>query len=182
MSNSHFVYFIRPVGRDGPIKIGCSAHPVRRLEGLMCWSPQALEVLVTLPGDFKLEGKLHRLFAKSHDHNEWFRETPRLLKLIDDLKAGTPVYEAIDLDAAEGKIRQPTKGRWSDAKRMHTGYMRRFYCHMRKRGSFLHWYSALPERAREILERARKNECIPSQDERRYLDNLLAEPLEGVAA
>jgi hypothetical protein len=170
MSNSHFVYFIRPVGRDGPIKIGCSAHPVRRLEGLMCWSPQALEVLVTLPGDFKLEGKLHRLFAKSHDHNEWFRETPRLLKLIDDLKAGVPVYEAIDLDAAEGKIRQPARGRWSDAKRLHHGYIAKFYRWRQK-----HQYE-IPEQVMAILERARTNECVPTTEERRALDNLLSDP------
>lgn len=38
MRNTH-VYFIKPIGMDGPIKIGCSDKPARRLITLAAWSP-----------------------------------------------------------------------------------------------------------------------------------------------
>lgn len=83
-----FVYFVRLASDEGPIKIGCSYTPARRLTDLMCWSPLPLKVLATLPGGFALESKIHRRFAATHSHKEWFQPTPELLSLIEAVSLG----------------------------------------------------------------------------------------------
>lgn len=39
-----WVYFLRPVGEEGPVKIGVSEVPENRLRTYMVWSPMILEV------------------------------------------------------------------------------------------------------------------------------------------
>jgi hypothetical protein len=58
-----YVYFIKPVGMDGPIKIGCSNIPEHRLVSLSMWSPFPLEIIGKTPGNLKDEGFLHRCFS-----------------------------------------------------------------------------------------------------------------------
>lgn len=84
-----FVYFIRPVGCDGPVKIGCTLGPLGRLNDLMYWSPVDLEIVATLPGDRKLESRFQGLFADSHRRHEWFDATPELLAMIASIQDGT---------------------------------------------------------------------------------------------
>lgn len=100
-----YVYFIRPIGMDGPIKIGCSEVPVMRLHSLSEWSPFALEVVVTVPGDFALERRLHNRFYEYRSHREWFHPGPDLLACIERLKAGVSVERATDLNAPTGQMR-----------------------------------------------------------------------------
>lgn len=57
-----FVYFLKPVGMDGPIKIGCSEYPQRRLLNLMAWSPFPLELLAQIDGDESVERRFHAAF------------------------------------------------------------------------------------------------------------------------
>lgn len=83
------VYFIRPVGRDGPVKIGVSANPSLRLPIYMSWSPDLLELVATTPGDDKLERRFHARFAALHMHHEWFRADPELSEAIRQVQAGT---------------------------------------------------------------------------------------------
>jgi hypothetical protein len=98
------VYFLKPVDMDGPIKIGHSWHPKARLGSYAAWSPVALEIVLTIPGDTALETNIQQCFADCHSHREWFRAEPRLLKAIADMQAGVPVHEAIDLGNRRGKI------------------------------------------------------------------------------
>lgn len=49
---SRYVYFLRPAGQDGPVKIGCSTAPQSRLEQYMSWAPFPLEIVATVPGGF----------------------------------------------------------------------------------------------------------------------------------
>lgn len=83
------VYFLRPVGMDGPVKIGCSKCPLDRLDIYMQWAPFPLEVVATLPGDFKLEARFHAMFAASHSHHEWFKASPELTATIRAITDGT---------------------------------------------------------------------------------------------
>lgn len=99
------IYFIRPVGMVGPIKIGCSNSVDDRLEGLAVWSPFKLEVIYTEKGNYALEQKLHQCFADYHSHREWFHPGERLLKAIGRLIAGETIEQAIDLSDARGSIR-----------------------------------------------------------------------------
>jgi hypothetical protein len=81
------VYFLRPVGMpDAPIKIGYSSDIEMRLRIVGGLSPFPLEVLYIGFGGRKVENKLHWAFADERTHFEWFRSSPRLLKLIEDAK------------------------------------------------------------------------------------------------
>lgn len=81
------VYFLRPVGQLGPIKIGCSKLPELRLETLTVWSPMRLELICSVPGTHKDERTLHGMFHKHHVHGEWFGASKELLALIDHCQA-----------------------------------------------------------------------------------------------
>jgi hypothetical protein len=100
-----YVYFIKPIGLDGPIKIGWSARPEGRLFELASWSPLPLEVVFTMPGSMQLEANIHDCFADCWSHHEWFRPAARLLGLIEDLKAGVTIEAAIDLSDRRGNPR-----------------------------------------------------------------------------
>lgn len=87
------VYFIKPVGMDGPIKIGCSCHPDGRRQNLDTWSPFALEIVASMEGDYTLERRFHAHFVHLHERREWFRSAPDLLATIDQIRVG-----AFDID------------------------------------------------------------------------------------
>lgn len=108
-----FVYFLRPVGMDGPIKIGCSATPHGRLATYMSWSPLDLEIVAQVPGDLELEAKLHSRFFNAHRRNEWFEPVPDLVALIDALRRGGSLESAVDLSQSQGRIRSKQKRKMS---------------------------------------------------------------------
>jgi len=80
------VYFVR--AETGQIKIGFSLAAWSRLEALQTGSPVRLQLLTTTPGDQALEHDLHRRFADARLHGEWFRPTPELIALIEEIKNG----------------------------------------------------------------------------------------------
>lgn len=82
------VYFLRPVGAEGPIKIGCSHDPVKRLQKYMSWSPVGLEIAATIAGGVQLEWRFHALLRRSHSHQEWFHPTPEVLAVMDAVRRG----------------------------------------------------------------------------------------------
>lgn len=82
------VYFIKPVGMDGPVKIGCSHRPDGRLSALEAWSPFPLEVAAQIHGGMTLERRFHALFADQHSHREWFRPSPELTRVIALVASG----------------------------------------------------------------------------------------------
>lgn len=82
------VYFIKPIGMNGPIKIGCSASPDGRRSVLATWSPFALEVVAEIEGDFQLEQRFHARFLGQHERREWFTASPDLLATIAQIAAG----------------------------------------------------------------------------------------------
>lgn len=122
-----FVYFIKPVGKPGPVKIGWSQSPVNRLMTMMAWSPFPLEIIVTIPGPYELEQNLHQCFADTHSHSEWFHPSPRLTAAISALRAGKDIAEAVDLNDRRGMLARKPKGggSWSPTMRMYMSiYMR----------------------------------------------------------
>lgn len=98
------VYFLREVGGVGPIKIGYGYDARERLRLYMEWSPVRLEVILTIPGDLKLERAIHNHFAYAHSHSEWFHPVDKLLQAISAMQSGLPVEQAIDLSAPSGSI------------------------------------------------------------------------------
>jgi hypothetical protein len=85
------IYFLRPIGAAGPIKIGCSKHPVGRLATVQIWSPLKLEIAASCEGGHDYERALHSRFAKHRLHGEWFEATPDLIALVADVAKGSPL-------------------------------------------------------------------------------------------
>ncbi len=89
---STLVYFIKPIGICGPIKIGCSSVPADRLVDLMLLSPLKLELIGSVPGDMKDEYFLQRCFAHLHSHSEWFHASSELTTAIGKILRGGMAY------------------------------------------------------------------------------------------
>lgn len=78
------VYFIRE-GLSGPIKIGLSSQPEKRLVNLQVANPYLLRVLGTVPGSKADENLLHARFEHLHLQGEWYEAEQELLDFIDKL-------------------------------------------------------------------------------------------------
>lgn len=83
------VYFIRPIGMESPIKIGCSVSPDGRRRTLESWCPLPLEIIAEIDGDFQLERRFHARFLDSYIRHEWFHASPELNAAIEQIVAGT---------------------------------------------------------------------------------------------
>lgn len=89
---SMYVYFIRC---GNYIKIGASESPLGRLSTIKktggVVSPRGLDLsksklVGTMPGDFKIERKMHDRFSHLRDVGEWFHAEPELLSFIEKLE------------------------------------------------------------------------------------------------
>jgi hypothetical protein len=101
------VYFVKPVGQDGPIKIGHSVCVEKRLRELGKWSPVPLELIATISptvqhtqwGPFfdglDLERRFHQRYADHRLHFEWFTVHPQLASDLEAIKAGTFNHDAL---------------------------------------------------------------------------------------
>lgn len=76
-----YVYFIQ-MG-DGPIKIGKSDDPDRRLLDFKTASPHKCHVLKRIKAHFSLEAQLHKKFAHIRLEGEWFKPEQELLDYIE---------------------------------------------------------------------------------------------------
>lgn len=93
------VYFVQGVD-GGPIKIGRSYDPIKRMAALQSASPVQLRMLFTARcGDLDLdESALHARFAQYRLHGEWFEPAPEILAYIEELKkklSQSLAYDAI---------------------------------------------------------------------------------------
>lgn len=107
-----WVYFAKPVGMRGPIKIGCTTDIGKRLDDLMRWSPIDLELLATTPGDFNLEARIQRMFYDQHSRHEWFDPSPALNALIDTIRDGTFDQTSVPQDARPLWLEHHRACRW----------------------------------------------------------------------
>ncbi len=101
------VYFIKPIGMDGPVKIGSSYLPVKRLEGLSVWSPFPLEIIAEIDGDSSLERRFHAKFLNSFRSYEWFDITPEMQATVDAINSG--FFDVETLPPDQGEIRYLAK-------------------------------------------------------------------------
>lgn len=79
------VYFLKPVGMSGPIKIGLSENPKRRINEFKNWSPFKLEMIGTAPGTWADEQFLHECLVEHHSHGEWFHASPLVLDAVEQV-------------------------------------------------------------------------------------------------
>lgn len=83
---------------DGPIKIGLSGNPGRRIKEFRTWSPFELEIVGAVPGSWADEQFIHECLADHHSHGEWFNPTPEVLSAITD------VIQQGSVDALRGRL------------------------------------------------------------------------------
>jgi hypothetical protein len=91
----NWIYFIKPVGLSGPIKIGISVRPEHRRQTLERSSPIRLEIVALIAGDAVLEKRFHAKFFNDHDRCEWFNVTAELISAIAEINDGS--FDARDL-------------------------------------------------------------------------------------
>jgi hypothetical protein len=130
------VYFIRPVGLRGPIKIGHSRSPECRRDALAAWSPFALELVATMAGGEDLERRFHALFEAQHARSEWFEWSEELQAVIDQVAAGTfdtsTLPDPVCLHARATKERK--QATWTPERRMIHSYQSRVSRRVRRSG------------------------------------------------
>jgi hypothetical protein len=66
-----FIYFIQH-GENGPVKIGLSIEPVKRIRKLQTGNPRDLFLRHVVPGDLSVEQQLHDRFEPARIRGEWF--------------------------------------------------------------------------------------------------------------
>jgi hypothetical protein len=174
MNEPPFIYFMKPVGMTGPIKIGCSFMPERRLSTLSTWSPFELEIITTIAGGQRLERNIHECFADLHSHREWFRPGQRLLDVICRLKDGEPVERAINLNNRIGSIRKGRCGgaSWDEQTRQKMSVLHRVRFALKRIG--VENGRIIPT-ALESVVRASEVRML-TVDERAELDAFIANP------
>lgn len=75
------VYFVTP-SRSRRVKIGVTTNLKARLARLQATNHVPLELLLALPGDQVLEGRLHNRFRDDRMHGEWFKFSDRIKQFI----------------------------------------------------------------------------------------------------
>lgn len=183
-----FVYFVKPVGAPGPVKIGCSEYPVGRLSTLMCWAPFPLELVVAIPGGRDLERNIQECFFDQYSHREWFHPSARLSALMNALQNGVPIAQALDLSKRLGRMRVGrAPGSMSPQRRRYLSYTHRIRrTAKRLRDGAGDYYCAAPDDAAAIMDRwcgARycrpyREPIEPTEQEISRLDEVLASPAE----
>ena len=131
-----FVYFIKPVGMDGPIKVGCSYAPEGRRKTLDTWSPFALEIVAEIEGGFDLERRFHALFAETHQRREWFGWSRRIAAVIEAINEGSFNIETLPapiIVANRDRSGRGTRAKeWNPARRFSVAYRSRLYALLRR--------------------------------------------------
>jgi hypothetical protein len=174
-----YVYFVRPVGMSGPIKIGCSVVPTDRLKAFMSWSPFDLELLVTIPGGRDLEKNIHECFADLHLRHEWFVADRRLSAAIDALVAGLPVDKAIDLSKRAGTIKKAKQGAsgWSAHTRLYMSLLHRIrFAAARARKATGRDLRCLKAADEALLESIRRGKLTPTPEVLARFDEIITHP------
>lgn len=170
--SSSFVYFIRPLGMLGPVKIGLAECPRRRLDGLAAWSPFPLEVIATVNGSFALEQAIHSVMHASHSHKEWFHPTPEILEMVKALEAGRPIEEAVNFSRPHGAIHPSRRNTRTPLSRLHMSLTMRLLRALKGTGDRSLF---APRRADSLLAGMRHGHQLTA-DERLYLEDVIENP------
>lgn len=101
---SGFVYFVKPVGQLGPIKVGHSIYPPSRLVSLQTWSPVELELVSQFEGSLETERAIHERFAQWQVRGEWFEPVDDLVSLAHGIRDGLSIDDLVDLSIKTGKL------------------------------------------------------------------------------
>lgn len=158
------VYFIKPVGMDGPIKIGTSVSPDGRRHTLDGWSPFALEIVAEIEGGGRIERQFHALLQPWHQRREWFEGSTEVWAVVNQVIAGTfdmstlPDPASIVVDKA--KVSASHRATWTPERKIKASYCQRIRWAERKTGTKCPHSAAL----------------VSNPDIRAKIDTYLADP------
>lgn len=76
-----YVYFLQSNGDGGPVKIGVTTDPLKRLAALRSANAYEVNLLSLYRGRVEEEQYLHRVFADQCAHHEWFFPDDKLLEV-----------------------------------------------------------------------------------------------------
>lgn len=100
------VYFIRPIGQAGPVKIGCSIKTKRRFAEVIMWSPIPLEIAATVPGGFAEEARISCRFKQHRSHGEWYAPAVEVVAFVELVrKTGMLPFEVIEMGSGLASYR-----------------------------------------------------------------------------
>ena len=99
------VYVIQQ-GKDGPVKIGYSSDPVKRLSSLQTGNPNQLQLKRVFDGGMEVEQELHTYLddLRMRDNAEWFSPASEVLKRVEGFGDRIPIEEIKPL-AYRGEMR-----------------------------------------------------------------------------
>lgn len=98
------VYFIRPTGKRGPVKIGWSGWPEDRRKRLERQVGAPLEVAAQIVGRIEDERLLHQMFAADRTHGEWFAWSRSMQRVIDAISTGVlPMLSEMEASASRAE-------------------------------------------------------------------------------
>lgn len=80
------VYFIQCL-ETKRVKIGIAQKPIARLTQIQTMSPTKVDLVLSVEGGLELEKALHKEFAETRLHGEWFEHTDELATRMDELLA-----------------------------------------------------------------------------------------------
>lgn len=103
------IYFAQIGGRRGPIKIGTSVNPPKRVREFACGSPYRVFLVGTLPGGRTEELALHRRFRSHRTHGEWFSVNDELVEFMKTC----PDWQGLFPVNGGGRIYRPSRNRYS---------------------------------------------------------------------
>jgi hypothetical protein len=95
-----WVYFIRPCGLRGPVKIGFSRNPRARLDQIQKHSPLDLELAAQIEVRSRVEGRFHALFVSTYLRDEWFGPSADIDRVITAINAGVFEVDALPKSVA----------------------------------------------------------------------------------
>lgn len=172
------VYFIKPIGMAGPIKIGCSLLPEKRLAELTVWSPFPLEVIGSVPGQIQDEQFLHQCFSEFHAHREWFHAAPELTAAISQILVSS-IEKMRTILVPKGSIRKgKSRPKRTESQRIENAYrcrIRATHKRLRKDNERGAWAS--PDDVDRIMCKFTKTDS-PSIADLNRLDEYLADPVK----
>lgn len=133
-----WVYFVKPIGMPGPIKIGCSAMPRHRLSQLNSWAAFPLEIICRIPGDYDAERRFHARLQADWSHSEWFHPTPDVLAVVESAKLGV-------IPDTSPKILRKRDEAVMKSRGERIGWRHRLEAAKRHAFGFAGWYARFPE-------------------------------------
>lgn len=90
------IYFVQ-AEQGGPIKIGVSVDPERRLRELQTASPYRLVIRRTVPNEGHAERWLHEVFGPYRMEGEWFLAHPVVANVADAIPSDEPGEDVLPL-------------------------------------------------------------------------------------